>query len=183
MHATPELYKLKIGDTAPDFALLATDGTTHSWDTITKPIVVIIFMCNHCPYVIATIERIKSLAHQFKDKNVQFVGINANDASKYPQDSFEHMKSFVHQNEVEFPYLHDESQEVAKAFHGLLTPHVMVFKDRTLAYNGGIDNNINDASAVTEHWLRDALDALSSGEMSRVQETPCDGCSIKWKED
>jgi peroxiredoxin len=181
MQAQPEMYKLKLGQQAPAFSLQGVDNNIYTWDSLTKDYTVIIFMCNHCPYVLAYIERIKQLAADFP--MVQFVGINANDPTKYPQDSFANMQTFVTEKEITFPYLFDETQEVAKAFHGLLTPHVMVFdKEHKLVYNGSIDDNCEEASAVKENWLHNALTSVTNSETPIKQETPCTGCSIKWKE-
>jgi peroxiredoxin len=179
MQATPKLYKTKIGDKMPPFTLPATDGKQYTDESFGKEILVVAFICNHCPYVLASIERLRQLSIDFP--RVQFIGINANDPVKYPQDSFERMKEFVGEKQISFPYLFDESQEVAKAFHGVLTPHVMVFKNKMLVYNGGIDDNCEDANNVQEHWLADTLTSLMNGETPAKQETPCVGCSIKWK--
>lgn len=181
MHATPDMYGLKIGEQAPLFRLEGTDGKTYTLHSFKKDYLMIVFMCNHCPYVIGYIDRIQQLAQQFQD-TVQCIGINANDAVAYPQDSFPHMKRFVHENNLSFPYLYDETQAVAKAFHALLTPHVIVVdKKRKVVYNGGIDDNHENETAVREHWLKDALAALIAGEKIPNAETPCIGCSIKWK--
>lgn len=183
MQATPEMYQLKIESVAPDFALIGVDNKQYAIHDFTgKEVLVVVFMCNHCPYVLAYIERIKKLANMFAAKEVQFIGINANDPIKYPQDNYENMKRFAKEKMLSFPYLFDETQEVAKAYNALLTPHVFVFdKERKLVYNGGIDDNWQYPEQVIKQYLREALVAITNGNTPKEQETPCIGCSIKWK--
>lgn len=183
MQATADMYALKLGQKAPAFNVKGIDNKTYTLDFFkNKEIVVIVFMCNHCPYVIAYIERIKQLYRQFQNKGIEFIGINANDSVKYPQDSFENMKRFAQEKNILFPYLYDETQEMAKAYGALLTPHVMIFdKERKLVYNGGIDENWEQPEKAQQHWLFDAATALTQGKVPKQQMTPCIGCSIKWK--
>ncbi len=183
MLAQAEMYNLKIGQKAPFFQLNGVDGKEYlSENFFEKKFLVIVFMCNHCPYVLAYIERIKALAKAFTTKNVQFIGINANDSIKYPQDSFENMKIFAVEKNLSFLYLYDKTQEVARAYGALLTPHVMVFdKEQKLVYNGGIDDNWKYPEKATKHYLKDALIALTEGKTPEEQLTPCIGCSVKWR--
>ena len=183
MQATPELYQVKLGTKAHSFQLLGADDKEHILENfIGKKALVIVFMCNHCPYVLAYVNRINELAAKYLSKKVQFLGINANDPVKYPQDSFENMKRFVKEKNIQFPYLYDETQEVARAYHGLLTPHVMVFdEERKLVYNGGIDDNWEHLENVTKHYLDNALHSLTEAKKIAEPLTPCVGCSIKWK--
>ena len=167
-----------LGMSAPDFSLRGTDDRVHSLhDYDDATLLVVIFLCNHCPYVKAIIPRLNALAREFAKKNVRFVGINANDAAQYPDDSFENMKH----TPLVFDYLYDETQEVAKAYKAVCTPDVFVFDaDRVLRYHGRVDDNWQDENAVTKHELRDALNALLRGEEVTKQH-PSMGCSIKWK--
>ncbi len=183
MQADPEMYMMKQGMKAPSFALLATDDKQYKLETFQgKKALVIVFMCNHCPYVIAYVERIKKIEQMFRKSSVQFIAINANDPVKYPQDSFEHMKQFVEEKEITFPYLYDETQEVAKAYRALVTPHVFVFdEERKLVYQGGIDNNWESEEKASKHFLTNALNAVVKGQTPIQAQAPCIGCSIKWK--
>lgn len=150
---------------------------------IKDPVLVVVFTCNHCPYAQAYEGRLIEIAKHVEQEGVQFVLINSNAAEQYPEDSFDQMKVKHNENGYPFPYCFDESQEVAKAFGALCTPHCFVFDEkRTLQYKGRVDDNWKDPSAVTEHNLRDAIAALVKGEEPPVHEANAIGCSIKWKE-
>lgn len=173
---------LNVGDPMPPFRLPATDGMNVDTSTIKDPVVAVIFTCNHCPYAQAYEDRIIALAEEFDERGVQFVLISSNDAENYPQDSFEQMKVKHDEKGYPFPYCHDESQEVAKSYGALCTPHCFVFdRQRELKYKGRIDDNWEEPSAVTEHNLKDALEALVTGKEPPVHEANAIGCSIKWK--
>lgn len=173
---------LNIGDTIPQFSLPSVDGLTIESHLIKDPVLVVIFTCNHCPYAQAYEDRLIALGNHFDEEGVQFVLINSNDATGYPEDSFEAMKIRYKEKGFPFPYCHDESQEVAKAYGALCTPHCFVFDERrNLQYKGRIDDNWKDASAVKEQNLKDAIDAILKGETPRKQEANAIGCSIKWK--
>lgn len=175
--------KLKIGDQMPDFSLPATDGLTVHAATIKDPVMVVVFTCNHCPYAQAYEDRLIELARHFDPEGVQFVLISSNDADGYPEDSFDAMKDLHKKKAFPFPYCYDESQEVAKVYGALCTPHCFAFNEkRELKYKGRIDDNWKDPSAVTEHNLRDALAALVKGEEPPAHEVNAIGCSIKWKD-
>lgn len=177
-----EDFKLKIGSMAVDFDLLSVDGKTYMLRYfLNREILVVVFTCNHCPYAQAYENRLIRLAKEFSAK-AQFIAINPNDASKYPQDSFENMKIRAMEKRFPYPYLRDESQETARAYGALVTPHVFVF-DRAgkLAYQGGVDDNWENENAVTRQYLRNALTELAVGMAVTKKTAPVVGCSIKWK--
>ncbi len=174
---------LAIGDPLPSFSLPATDGMTVDSHMIKDPVLAVIFTCNHCPYAQAYEDRLIALANHFDEEGVQFVLINSNDATNYPEDSFEQMTVRHDEKNFPFPYCHDESQEVAKAFGALCTPHCFVFnRDRVLKYKGRVDDSWNDEGAVTEKNLYNALTALVQDEEPPAHEANAIGCSIKWKD-
>lgn len=172
-----------FGKQAPDFSLPGIDGKKYSLASFTdKKILIIVFMCNHCPYVQACWDRLISLQNEFGGKDVQFVGINANDKAQYPDDSFKNMKVWAKKKKHNFPYLRDESQETAKAYGAVCTPDIFVYdENRGLAYHGRIDDNWQDPSKVTKRELADALQNLVRGEKPDRNQNPSMGCSIKWK--
>ncbi len=177
------MSNLKIGDKAISFDLPGVDGRRHALaDYADKPVLAVIFSCNHCPYVRAWEDRMIQIQADYADKGVQFVAINANDAVKYPSDSFEAMVERAREKGFNFPYLHDESQEIARAYGAQRTPEVFVFdRERRLCYHGAIDDNYEDPGAVRQHYLRAALDAVLAGKPAPVAETPPVGCTIKWR--
>jgi peroxiredoxin len=173
---------LKIGDAMPHFSLPATDGTTVDSKGLLSDVLVIVFTCNHCPYAQAYEDRLIDLNNDVEDDGVQFVLINSNDAVAYPDDSFEEMKKLSERKEFPFPYCFDETQEVAKAYGALCTPHCFVFdRDRKLQYKGRIDDSWKDPSAVKERNLLDAIEALTHGKLPIRNEVNAIGCSIKWR--
>lgn len=174
---------LHIGDPLPHFSLPATDGMTVDSTMIKDPVLAVIFTCNHCPYAQAYEDRFIDLAEHFDEEGVQFVLINSNDDENYPEDSFDAMKQKHDELGYPFPYCHDASQDVARSFGALCTPHCFIFdQERALKYKGRVDDNWEDASAVTEHNLRDAISALVNGEEPQNHEEHAIGCSIKWKD-
>ncbi|MBP9774010.1 MAG: thioredoxin family protein [Candidatus Peribacteraceae bacterium] len=173
---------LNIGDAMPDFSLPATDDSLVDSGSINAQVMAIIFTCNHCPYAKAYEDRLAELGHQFKNKSVQCVLINSNDAVAYPDDSFEEMKKLAENKAFPFPYCFDETQEIAKAYGALCTPHCFVFdRQRTLQYKGRIDDSWKDVSQVKERNLFDAIDALVQGKTPPKSEVNAIGCSIKWR--
>jgi peroxiredoxin len=173
---------LKINDSMPHFKLPATDGLTVDSSIIRDPVLVVVFTCNHCPYAKAVEDRLIELAKHFDQEGAQFVLINSNDAQKYPDDSFDAMKDRHDEKAYPFPYCYDESQEVAKAFGALCTPHCFVFDmSRQLKYKGRVDDNWKEPEKVTEHNLRDAVSAILKGDEPPIHEVNAIGCSIKWK--
>jgi peroxiredoxin len=170
---------VSLGDVAPSFALPDTDGATHSPGG--DPATVVVFTCNHCPYALAWHERIAAAARDYVGHGVRFLAINANDAERYPRDSFEEMKRRVSGEEWPVPYLRDETQEVARAFGARVTPDVFVLDgEGRVRYRGAPDSDYEDESANAA-WLRDALDAVLDGGEPEPPETQPVGCSIKWK--
>ena len=177
------MAKIRIGDRAIPFNLPGVDGTKHSSQEYSgKNAVVVIFSCNHCPYVRAWEDRMVQIQTDYASKGAQLVAINSNDASKYPEDSFVKMKERAREKRFNFPYLRDESQELARAYGAERTPEVFLFeKTGTLRYHGVIDDNYDDPAAVRSKYLRDALDAVLSGTLPSTNETKPVGCTIKWK--
>lgn len=175
--------KLKIDSFLPQFNLPATDGKTYSDKSFSdKEILIVIFSCNHCPYVQAYEKRIINLQNEFKDKGVQVVAINSNDDSKYPEDSFDEMKKRADLRNFNFPYLRDHSQEIAKAFGASHTPQIFLFNsDRKLKYEGKIDDNWQEPEQVKNRYLRNAILEVLNGNEVSVPETFSIGCTIKWK--
>lgn len=173
---------LKIGSPAPDFELKNVDDKIYSLNSFQdKEAVIVVFGCNHCPYVIANEERLIEIQKDYAEK-VQVVEINSNDSVKYPDDSFENMKIRAAERNFNFPYLRDEDQSVAKAYGATHTPEIFLFdKNRKLAFHGKIDDNWQDPSSVKTKYLRNAIDEILSGKEIAVPETFTIGCSIKWK--
>lgn len=174
---------IPFGSIAPDFSLPGVDEKTYSLQNLKgKKALVIIFMCNHCPYVKAGISRLIALQNEFGATDIQFVGINSNDAQNYPDDNFENMKKFTIERGINFPYLHDESQEIAKKYNAVCTPDIFVYDENfSLFYHGRIDDNWQNPEKVTRRELAEALKSLLSGEKPSQDQKPSMGCSIKWK--
>jgi len=177
------MTNLKSGEKALPFNLPGVDGTNHSLREYSeKKAVALVFSCNHCPYVRAWEDRMVEVQADYASRGVQLVAINSNDAVKYPEDSFEKMKERAREKKFNFPYLRDESQEVAKAYGAERTPEVFLFdKNGTLRYHGVIDDNYDDPRAVKIRYLREALDAVLTGTQPKTTETKPVGCTIKWK--
>jgi peroxiredoxin len=171
---------LELGAQAPDFKLPGVDGKTLSLaDFKDKKALCVIFSCNHCPYVQAYEGRMIELQKKYG----VLVAINSNDATGYPEDSFDNMKKRAKEQGLNFPYLRDEDQSVAKAFGAQRTPHIFLFDaERKLAYLGRIDDNYKDASAVKAHELSDAIEDVLAARPVKVPETFAVGCTIKWKD-
>ncbi|MBO6933882.1 MAG: thioredoxin family protein [Deltaproteobacteria bacterium] len=175
---------LPLGSSAPRFeGLMGTDGARHGLDDYADAkVLVVVFTCNHCPYAVAYEDRLVALHRDYASKGVQIVAINPNDAERYPDDSLPEMEKRAADKGFEFPYLQDETQEVARAYQAVCTPDPFVFdSDRKLVYAGRIDDSWRDPSAVTTRDLRIALDAVLAGDSVPVEPTPAMGCSIKWK--
>lgn len=174
---------LPLGTKAPDFSLPNVDGKQVSLsDFDGAPALLVVFMCNHCPYVIHVAPALARLAKEYQQRGVAVVGINANDASSHPADSPEQMVHEVENRGYTFPYLYDESQAVAKAYHAACTPDFYVFdKDRRLAYRGQMDSSRpNSDKPLTGQDLRAALDAVLAGKPVTSDQKPSIGCNIKW---
>ena len=173
--------KMKTGTPAPDFTLPGVDGKSHSLRDFSEAALVIFFSCNHCPYVQAYEDRLMALQEEFKGK-ARFIAINANDATNYPDDSFDNMVARARQRNFNFVYLRDESQQVARAYGATHTPHLFVFdRERKLRYTGRIDDNWQEPAKVTRRYLKEALTAITQGKAPAEAETFAIGCTIKWK--
>ncbi len=176
-------FTLSLGSKAPDFSLRATDGKTYSLnDFKDTKILVIFFTCNHCPYVTGSDEITRQTAEYFKSQGVKFVGINSNSPNTYAEDSFENMVKRMKKDKFPWIYLYDETQDVARAYGALRTPHFFVFnKDRKLVYTGrGIDNP-RESNKMTVNDLKNALDELIAGKEITTPLTNPIGCNVKWE--
>ncbi len=174
---------LKIGSLAPEFNLEGIDGKKYSLSSFTDiNALIIIFSCNHCPYVQAYEGRMKQIQKDYQSKGVTVVAINSNEDVNYPDDSFENMKKRATEQRFNFLYLRDEDQSVARAYDATHTPEIFLFdKERKLAFHGKIDDNWQEPNKVQNHYLRNALDELLAGKEISVPETFTIGCTIKWK--
>lgn len=175
-------FTLSIGEKAPSFNLKATDGNMYDLEDFNDAkILVVFFTCNHCPYVINSNEITRKTALKFADKGVKFVGINSNSAKTNPTDSFEHMVSDMEEKKFPWLYLHDETQEVAKAYGALRTPHFYVFdENRELIYTGrGVDNP-REPEKMTVNDLDSALAEAVEGKSISTPMTNPLGCNVKW---
>ena len=172
-----------LGTAAIDFKLPGIDGVKYSLDTfVDSKVLVIIFMCNHCPYIKAVIQRLIGLQEDTLSQGVRLVGINCNDAQKYPDDSFESMQKVAMEWGMNFSYLFDESQTVAKKYDAVCTPDIYVYgKEKKLLYRGRIDDNWENVKQVTQRDLKQAIDCILSGQEVPTKQVPSMGCSIKWK--
>ena len=175
-------YTLQIGDSAPDFLLPSTDGRVYSLESFKKAeTLVVFFTCNHCPYVIGSDEVTRQTVNNFRNKGVEFVGINSNSINTYIEDSFFYMVLRMELNKFPWAYLYDDSQEIAKAYGALRTPHFYVFdKSRKLVYTGrGIDSpKETDKMTVNDLWI--ALKEHTSGKEITNKVTNPIGCNVKW---
>jgi len=175
--------KLRPGDAAPGFELTGTDDARHSLDSYgSREGLLVIFMCNHCPYVKAKIDAIKEIDERFGDR-IAVVGINSNDAAKYPDDSFDSMKRISKERGFGFDYLVDETQEVARRYGAVCTPDPFLFDaDRRLVFHGRIDDAMKPDATVSEKTMIRNIERLLAGEKIEKGFDPSIGCSIKWKE-
>ena len=176
-------FTLQIGAQAPDFNLPGVDGKKYSLANFKDAkLLVVVFSCNHCPYVVGSEDRIIRFAKDYAARGVKLVAINSNETVEHPTDSFEHMVARAKEKKFPFPYLRDESQEVALAYGGLRTPHFYVFDaQRNLRYTGRMDDNPKMEALAKTHELRDAVDALLAGKKPPVDQSNPLGCNVKWK--
>ena len=177
-------FTLQLGGHAPDFTLPATDDKTYSLsDFNDAKTLVIFFTCNHCPYVIGSDEVTRKTAQKFIPQGVKFVAINSNSKETYVEDSFQHMVERMKTHKFPWLYLHDESQDIARAYGALRTPHFYIFdKDRKLIYTGrGVDNPHN-TSKMTINNLDQALTEHLAGKPIRIPLTNPIGCNVKWND-
>ena len=176
-------FTLQIGERAPDFRLPATDGKTYELgDFEQDPVLVVFFTCNHCPYVIGSDESTRQIVEKFAPRGVRFVAINSNSKNTYAEDDFRHMVERMREEKFPWIYLHDESQEVARAYGALRTPHFYVFdRDRRLIYTGRAVDNPRRAERSKRHDLEDALEEHLSGKSITTPVTNPIGCNVKWE--
>lgn len=177
---------LELGDKAVNFSLPNANKNVggeslNLEDSIKSKGLVVVFECNHCPYVVASIDRMNDLANFCSENDLGFVGINSNDASVYANDSYEHMIKRANKG-MPYPYLYDESQTVAHAYGAKRTPEFFLFDNtNALVYRGRMDDSPKDPSQVSSTDLKNAIDAMLSGSAIEVRETESIGCSVKWK--
>ena len=176
-------FTLQIGDMAPDFNVQATDGKTYTLADFAKAkILVVFFTCNHCPFVTGSDELTRKTVEKFNKRGVVFIGINSNSEKTHENDSFPHMVARMKEQKFPWVYARDKSQDAAKAYGALKTPHFYVFdKDRKLIYTGrGVDNP-RDTSKMTVNDLERALEEHLSGKKLSVPLTNPIGCNVKWE--
>lgn len=174
-----------LGSYAPDFELPAIDDSVHHLSRYleTCRCVAVVFMCNHCSYVRLYLDRLKQIQAEFHDRGFTVIGINSNDASQYPEDSFENMKKFATQEDLNFPYLWDPTQDVAFCFGAHKTPEAFLIDNQgILLYRGGIDDNAQDPEAVKDRYLREAIASLMEGSAVTPRATETIGGSLKWRQ-
>ena len=177
---------LELGTVAPDFTLAAPDGKTYRLaEQKIDTGLLVIFMCNHCPYVIHIREKLVETIRHYQQQGITVVAINANDYAAHPDDSPENMVRDAEAYNFSFPYLVDETQEIAKAYGATNTPHMYILRKESgklrVNYIGAIDNNPREPKNVTKKYIREALNALLDGHEVPVKETKAIGCGIKWK--
>lgn len=175
-------FTLDIGAQAPDFKLKATDSKYYSLsDFDSTDTLVVFFTCNHCPYVIGSDEQTRETALKYQSQGVKFVGINSNSPNTYPEDDFDHMVQRIEEEKFPWVYLYDESQEIAKNYGALRTPHFFVFnKERKLVYTGRAVDTPRDTSKMTVNDLDRVLDEIYSNKEVSIDVTNPIGCNVKW---
>ncbi|MBU1197303.1 thioredoxin family protein [Candidatus Micrarchaeota archaeon] len=175
---------LTVNDKAPDFRLNGTDGKTYSLPSFSQAkAVLIIFGCNHCPYVKAKMAAIRELHESFASRGLQIILINSNDPVNYPDDDFEHMIQFAQENRFPFPYLVDDTQDVAKQYGAVCTPDPFLFDGKhELAWHGRLDDAMSPGAPVTKKDMAEAIEMVLQGKKVDKPFRPSMGCSIKWKE-
>jgi thiol-disulfide isomerase/thioredoxin len=173
---------LELLSPCPSFDLPGTDDANHTLGEFQRELLVVVVSCNHCPYVIAYEPRLVAIASEYSARGADFLAVNANDATRYPDDGMLPMKVRAREKAFPFPYVRDDSQAFVRALGARFTPEVYVFDEgRRLRYHGRIDDNHRDLAKVSSHDLRNALDALLDGRDPPVAQTTAFGCSVKWK--
>jgi peroxiredoxin len=174
---------ISLGTRAPNFSLVNVDGKTISRTDFTGNPLLVVFMCNHCPFVIHIRKALQEFASEYQKRGLAIVGISSNDAVAYPQDGPEKMKDEARAAGYTFPYLFDASQEVAKAYHAACTPDFFLFdKEHGLVYRGQFDSSRpGNGESVTGQDLRAAADSLLAGRPVADEQRASIGCNIKWK--
>ena len=180
-------FTLQLEHPAPDFDLPGVDGKRYSLASFAGArLLVIVFSCNHCPYVTGSEDRMIAFADRYAPRGVAFVAINSNETDNHPTDSFDHMVRRAREKRFPFAYLRDETQSVARAYGALRTPHYYLFDKSPagrwrLQYTGRMDDNPRNPGRETTHELADAVDALLAGREPPVRATNPIGCNVKWK--
>jgi peroxiredoxin len=180
---------VEVGDAAPAFELMNIDGNMVSLeDYANEKGVIVTFTCNHCPFSVMYEDRLIALDKQYKENGYPVIAINPNDATEYPDDSFDNMKKRWRDKGFTFPYLHDETQDIAKAYGAERTPHVYFLKNTkkkgfVVSYIGAIDDNARDAEGVKTKYVEKAIRAVEKGRTPDPATTKAIGCTIKWKKD
>ena len=184
MAVTPS-NMLALGTRAPEFSLpdVVSGKSLSLADLNAEAGTIIMFICNHCPYVIHVLDEVVSVANDYQSEGFKFAAISANDVANYPQDSPENMKILAEESGFTFPYLYDGSQSVAKAYDAACTPDFYVFdKNYALVYRGRLDDSTpGNNKPLTGKDLRAALDNIAQGKPVEGQQFPSMGCNIKWK--
>lgn len=184
MAETPSTFMLKPGAAAPAFTLPDPSGQPHRLEEVSGPKgTLIFFACNHCPYVVMLAKLVGRLAGEWKERGIETVAISSNDVENYPQDAPDKMAVFAREHGWDFPYLYDESQEVARAYGAACTPDFFLFDgEGELFYAGQFDDSRPRNGRTSDGAdLRAAIDALLSGQAPPVDPRPSTGCNIKWK--
>lgn len=185
MAEVPSTFTLQSGDPAPDFSLPNGAGEVFSLaDVRGEKGTLVVFACNHCPFVIHLASQLGDMTREFAQQGIKSVAINSNDVENYPADAPEKMLEFAKEYQWAFPYLYDESQEVAKAYSAACTPDFFLFDgDGNLYYAGQFDDSRpKNSDPITGDDLRGALEALISNQKPNFTQKPATGCNIKWKE-
>ena len=179
--ALTESTMVKLGSKAPYFNLPNTDGDDVAIENFDAEVLVVIFTCNHCPYAKAVEDRLIKLGNNYS-KRVDFVLISSNDVENYPADSPEKMAELARDKKYPFPYLFDETQEIAKAYSAVCTPDIFLYdSERKLKYRGRLDDNWQNPNQVEREDLKMAIEAILSGKEINFEQIPSMGCNIKWK--
>ena len=179
--ALTESTMVKLGSVAPYFNLPDTSGKNLSIEDFDSELLIIVFTCNHCPYAKAVEDRLIKLGKEYKN-DVDFVLISSNDSENYPEDSPKKMAERHTEKGYPFPYLFDETQEVAKAYSAVCTPDIFLYNDdRKLEYRGRIDDNWQNPEQVEREELKMAIEAVLNGKAIDFEQKPSMGCNIKWK--
>jgi len=179
--ALTESTMVELGSEAPYFNLPNTNGKHVSIDHFRAEVLVVIFTCNHCPYAKAVEDRLIELGNNYSGK-ADFVLINSNDVENYPADSPEKMAELSRNKKYPFPYLFDETQEVAREYNAVCTPDIFLYNgERKLEYRGRLDDNWQDPNQVKREELKMAINSVLSGNTIQFKQVPSMGCNIKWK--
>lgn len=173
----------KLGDQLPSFSLKGTDGSQYDQDWFGDcPAKLIFFTCNHCPYVKGSEDATIAVCKEFAEQGLKAIAISSNDAEQYPDDSFEKMQEKAQTMNLPYPYLYDETQEIAKKFDAACTPEFYLFDgNNTLVYHGTVNNSPRNPEEVSEHYLQKAVSQLLNGQAIEPNFIHPLGCSIKWK--